>query len=122
MEIEKKVGSSLDGEICKNTIKEALGLIKPLIISSIVLPSWDVYSDLAFTFQMFKDGNPLYGISTLIPQISNIIFNSFSWNRFENHEHRRWSWIFVIIQCWPQFFAARIVLKIMKRRRIKVQF
>ena len=97
-----------------NVLKGELGSIKLLVFSCIIAPSWDVYSDLAFTVQMFKDGDPLSGISMMVPQLTNIVFACFAWNRWENKEDKRWSWIFVIFQFWPQLFAARIVWKIIK--------
>ena len=35
-------------------LKSEFGSIKLLVFSCIIAPSWDVYSDLAFTVQMFK--------------------------------------------------------------------
>ena len=97
-----------------NVLKSEFGSIKLLVFSCIIAPSWDVYSDLAFTVQMFKDGDPLSGISMMVPQLTNIVFALFAWNKWENKEDRRWSWILVIFQFWPQLFAARIVWKIIK--------
>ena len=80
----------------------------------ILAPSWDVYTDLAFTIQMIKDGNPLYAVSSVVPQLINIFFTFFSWRKWEQENTKRWSWVLVSLQCWPQFFAARIILKIRK--------
>ena len=116
-DIETNVDEQSEEKTEKNVIKflkSEFGSIKLLVFSCIIAPSWDVYSDLAFTIQMFKDGDPLSGISMMVPQLTNVVFACFAWNRWENKEDKRWSWIFVIFQFWPQLFAARIVWKIIK--------
>ena len=50
--------------------KEESAVVRALIISCIITPSWDVYTDLSFTLQMIKDGNPLYALSSVVPQLS----------------------------------------------------
>ena len=95
-----------------DTKKEESAVVRGLLFSCIITPSWDVYTDLSFTLQMIKDGNPLYALSSVVPQIFNIFFTYFAWSKWEHQSARRLSWVLVFTQCWPQFFAARIIWKI----------
>ena len=98
-----------DAETRPDAQKEEYTVIINLLCSCIVAPSWDVYTDLVFAIQMIKDGNTLYGLSSVVPQILNIFFTYFAWRRWEQGSARRWSLLLVLIQCWPQFYAARII-------------
>ena len=92
------------------TVKEVRGLV----VSCILVPSWDVYSDWALTLQLLHQGNPLYALALLVPQLTNIFFTFFIWRSVEREPDKRWSWVLVILQCWPQYFAARIIASILK--------
>ena len=89
----------------KDTVREVRGLL----VSCIIMPSWDVYSDWALTVQLIHQGYPYYALALLVPQCLNIFFTFFMWSSLERMPARRWSWLLVILQCWPQFFAARIL-------------
>ena len=93
---------------------EILKEVRGILVSCILLPSWDVYSDWALTVQLVHQGSPLYALALLVPQIINIVFTFFTWRQVERREARRWSWVLVLLQCWPQFFAARIIYMIVK--------
>merc|ERR1719186_2581420 len=56
----------------------------------------------------------MYAMAMTVPQMLNILFTFFMWKKLEKEDVKRWSWILVISQCWPQFFAARIVWMILK--------
>ena len=116
--IEDDIQSKLHKNIFKN-LKSNVGSIVMLVLLCIMTPSWDVYSDWAVTIQLFLRGDPLYAISMMVPQILNVVFTFFMWKKLEKEKAKRWSWILVIIQCWPQFFAARIVWMILNGERKK---
>ena len=80
-----------------------------LVFSSILAPCWDVYSDWAVAFQLYLHGDTLFAIATMIPPMTNMIFLFSIWKKLEVKAARRWSWILVLSQCWPQVYAARIV-------------
>ena len=92
------------------TVKE----VRNILVSCILVPSWDVYSDWALTVQLVHQGNPQYALALLLPQIINIFFTFLTWRHLERPEAKRWSWVLVIMQCWPQFFAARIIYMMIK--------
>ena len=90
-------------------VRANVGPITLLIVLCMVAPSWDVYSDWAVTIQLFMRGDLFYAMAMMIPQVTNIVFTFFIWRKLEKDRSKRWSWILVITQCWPQVFAARII-------------
>ena len=96
--------------------KETIREVRSLLVSCIIMPSWDVYSDWALTVQLIHQGYPYYALALLVPQCINIFFTFFMWRSLERTPARRWSWVLVILQCWPQFFAARILWMMLKGR------
>ena len=73
-----------------------------IFLLSIILPSWDVYSDLALTTSLALEGEVYYALCLLAPQLVNIGLTAVLWNRIEPTEHRHWSWILLPLQIWPQ--------------------
>ena len=73
-----------------------------IVLLSIVLPTWDVYSDLALTLSLALDGEFYHALCLLAPQLFNIGMTSVLWQRTEPMENRRWSWILLPLQIWPQ--------------------
>ena len=73
-----------------------------IVLLSIVLPSWDVYSDLALTISLALEGEVYYALCLLAPQLVNIGLTAVLWHRIEPTEHRHWSWILLPLQIWPQ--------------------
>ena len=73
-----------------------------IVLLSIMIPTWDVYSDLALTLSLALDGEFYYALCLLAPQLFNIGMTSVLWQRTEPMENRRWSWILVPLQIWPQ--------------------
>ena len=73
-----------------------------IVLLSIMLPPWDVYSNLALPLSLALDGEFYYALCLLAPQLFNIGMTSVLWQRTEPMENRRWSWILVPLQIWPQ--------------------
>ena len=73
-----------------------------IVLLSIMLPSWDVFSDLALTIRLALEGEVYYALCLLVPQLVNIGLTAVLWNRIEPTEHRHWSWILLPLQIWPQ--------------------
>ena len=75
-----------------------------IILLSIMLPTWDVFSDLALTLRLALQGDVYFALSLLAPQLLNIGMTALLWLRIEPVEYRRWSWILVALQIWPQVY------------------
>ena len=73
-----------------------------IVLLSILLPSWDMYSDLALTIRLAVEGEVYYALCLLAPQLVNIGMTALLWHRVEPTEHRHWSWILLPLQIWPQ--------------------
>ena len=76
-----------------------------IVLLSIMLPSWDVYSDLALTITLALEGEVYYALCLLAPQLVNIGLTAVLWHRIEPKEHRHWSWILLPLQIWPQVLS-----------------
>ena len=76
-----------------------------IFLLSIMLPSWDVYSDLALTISLALEGEVYFTLCLLTPQLLNIGLTAVLWQRIEPTEHRHWSWILVPLQIWPQVLS-----------------
>ena len=75
-----------------------------IILLSIMLPTWDVFSDLGLTLRLALQGDVYFALSMLAPQLLNIGMTAVLWLRIEPVEYRRWSWILVALQIWPQVY------------------
>ena len=87
-----------------------------LVIMSILWPSCDVYSDLLLVIDLLIRGEVKYAACLLLPQLVNIALTALLWKKLELKEHRSWSWILVLLQAWPQFYAARIIWNMLHGR------
>ena len=76
-----------------------------IVLLSILLPSWDMYSDLALTIRLAFEGEVYYALCLLTPQLVNIGMTALLWHRVEPTEHRHWSWILLPLQIWPQVLS-----------------
>ena len=73
-----------------------------LLLLSVVAPSCDVYSDSAFILMLATSGHLTYSAWMLLPQTVNSLFTLLLWWRLEPVQYRSWSWLLVLLQCWPQ--------------------
>ena len=73
-----------------------------LLLLSVVAPSCDVYSDSAFILMLATTGHLTYTAWMSLPQIVNTLFTLLLWWRLEPVQYRSWSWLLVLLQCWPQ--------------------
>ena len=73
-----------------------------IVLLSIMLPSWDVFSDLALTIRLALEGEVYYALCLLAPQLVNIGVTAVLWKQIEPTKHRHWSWILLPLQIWPQ--------------------
>ena len=54
-------------------------------------------------------GRIWWGICVLAPVGANTVLTMLLWWRFESGEVKKWSWILVLAQVWPQYKAARVI-------------
>ena len=78
-----------------------------LVIFNITLPCIDLYFDTRLIPRL----NPQY-LGCLVVVVSGLllhfIFTCFAWWRLEPRAQKKWSWIFLILQIWPQMKAVEV--------------
>ena len=83
-----------------------------LFMFNIVLPTMDIFLDINMIQKLFTNG--YWGCGTLVVTgiITNSIFTSLAWWRLEPRDQKKWSWIFLLIQLWPQLRALQVAPKL----------
>ena len=101
------------------------GLFKELtvlLVLGIVLPTADVYSDGALTYELFSSGHPKFGSALLTPLTLSFIFLFPHWWRTEKTKRRRlMTFPILIFQLWPQYRALQLMITLWKNRELKNQ-
>ena len=99
-----------------------------LIIFGILLPSWDVYSDIFFSYTMFNTPHKRWNYETrsyeilgthtkfgtviLIPVLVSTLFTLPHWWKLEgNWRQRLKTFPLVLVQFWSQYRVLRVLIK-----------
>ena len=93
----------MEVRISFNRLSEYKKEVLLLILLSVLAPSLDVYSDTSLIVLLASspDQRP-YALGLLLPQLANTLFTLLLWSKMERESMRQWSWVLVILQCWPQ--------------------
>ena len=85
-----------------------------LFVFNIVLPTVDIFLDITLILKLFKNG--FWGSGTIVVTgiVTNFIFTSLAWWRMESANQKKWSWIFLLLQLWPQLRAFQVGASIIK--------
>ena len=73
----------------------------------VVLPTGDVYTDLALIIKLFYNNNPIWASSLLVPFLINYTLCWIAW--FNSEKQKKFTWIAALLGCYPQLVAARII-------------
>ena len=73
----------------------------------IVLPTVDVYSDIALATKLYHNGHPNWASLLLGPFLVNYTLAWIAW--FTTEKKKKFSWIAALLGCSPQLVAARII-------------
>ena len=80
------------------------------ITFGILLPCWDVYSDVAFAIHLISEGHINFGLTMLGPMILSILFTIPHWWRIEaTTSNRLKTFPLLLLLFWPQYRALRIL-------------
>ena len=106
-----------------NPLKESL-LLGSL---NVVLPTVDVYSDVALAVKLYSNvsvvldgrthysnGHPKWATSLLIPFLVNYLLSWRAWY-YKGKENKMFTWIFALLGCYPQLVAGRIIWLLWKK-------
>ena len=80
-----------------------------LVIFNITMPCVDFYFDAALIRILFSNN---WGCLFIVvcALVTNFLFTSFAWWRIEPRSQKAWTWLFLILQMWPQLKAVQVEL------------
>ena len=80
-----------------------------LLIFNIIMPCVDFYFDAVLIRILFSNN---WGCLFILvcALATNFLFTSFAWWRIEPKRQKAWTWIFLILQIWPQLKAVQVQL------------
>ena len=79
-----------------------------LIIFNVILPTVDIFLDTALVQKLFLNGYWGCGVFVTSGILTNFLFSSLAWWRMEPAEQKKWSWILLVLQLWPQLKAFQV--------------
>ena len=79
-----------------------------LLIFNIILPTIDIFLDTALVQKLFRNGYWGSGAFVTAGILTNFLFTSIAWWRMESAKQKKWSWIFLVLQLWPQLKAFQV--------------
>ena len=82
-----------------------------LITFGVGLRTFDTYGDINFALQAFTTKNYLISCLILSPVLICLGFTFKVWkdSSFDNSKEKRWSWILVLLNLWPQYQVAKLL-------------
>ena len=87
------------------------------ITFGIILRTFDSYGDINFALQAFTTENYLIGCLILAPVLISLGFTFHIWksSSFDSAKAKRWSWILVSLNFWPQYQVVKLIKAIISR-------
>ena len=83
--------------------------VLPSVLFDVIMPTLDVYSDLSLIIPWYIAGHPTYAASMTVPLSLQFTSTIYQWIKIEKPADKKWSWIFLFLQLWPQLRALRII-------------
>ena len=78
-----------------------------LLLFNITMPSLDIYNDVSLLESLHKRHWNCF--SVIVTALSfNFVFTCIAWWRIEPRCQKTWSWIFLLLQIWPQLKACQV--------------
>lgn len=102
-----------------NACKKRLIFLKELllmIVMMLVLPTWDVGSDIQLATLWFCNRRS-WSISMFCVLLVHTFCSAVLWYYLEPREKKKYSWVFVIFQVFPQYRAVSIIYNMLKMPR-----
>ena len=90
-------------------VEDVVTPVLKLLIFNLVLPCIDIYLDVRLILSLRL--HPQYFGCLLVIVVGlllHFIFTCFAWWRLEPRAQKNWSWIFLILQIWPQMKAVEV--------------
>ena len=87
----------------------AIKRILPSFLFNVLLPTLDVYSDLSLIIPWYLANHWKYALSMTLPLVLQFASTIYKWFQFECPKQKRWTWILLLLQLWPQWRAIRVL-------------
>ena len=74
---------------------------------NVILPTVDVYSDVALMTRLYSNGHPGWATLLLCPVLTNYSLSWITW--FNTERQKKFTWLAPLLGCYPQLVAARVI-------------
>ena len=88
--------------------------VLPPCLFDVGLPTFDVYSDFSLIINWLHQGHVLYAGAMTVPLMLQFLSTISKWVKLEKPKDKRWSWVFLLLQFWPQLRALRWIRLVYK--------
>lgn len=92
----------------------SLKRVAPSFLLEVCLPTLDTYSDLSLIIPWIIASHYNYAGSMAFPLLIHFLAISVKWYQLEKSENKKWSWILLLLQFWPQLQALRVIKMLYK--------
>ena len=89
---------------------EIVRFVLSTILSDIILPSADTYSDIRMVASWYGLGSNKYATALLIPMLIKYLMTWCLWWRIEKEKKKKWTWAFVLFDIWTQAKGCKIII------------
>ena len=69
----------------------------------------DLCSDLSLIIPWYWNGHLKYAASMTTPLLLQFLSTAYKWFQLEKRECKKWTWTILLLQCWPQWRAIRMM-------------
>ena len=123
--VEEEIVEIVEEEIDEEESEEEDGhqtdILTPalsLLIFNISMPCVDFYFDASLIHILFfNNWGCLFVLVCALA--TNFLFTAFAWWRIEPKSQKAWSWIFLVLQIWPQLKAVQVNLSILVETKLR---
>ena len=98
------------------SMKSRIIRILPPVLLDVGLPTLDVYTDISLILGWFIAGHFNYAMAMTAPLMVQFISTAIKWYQIEKPGIKKWSWIFLLLQVWPQLRAVKIIRLLFQNR------
>ena len=98
----------------EDRVSDIITPVLKLVVFNVLLPSLDIYFDLKLLVHLF----PRYwgcGLFLLTCLTTNTTFTCLAWWRLDTRREKAVTWVFLLLQVWPQLKALQAILLTCRR-------
>ena len=87
-------------------------------IFDILLPTSDAFGDIKFSISALCSQNPGIGCLMILPVVLNTAINFYKWfsTDHDTQKEKRFTWLLVVLNLWPQYQVLKLILLILRRK------